>query len=438
MDVSQDVQQDASVAHIPNSLFVALFPADDGKQKKQSRPAVSITPRWSTSSNGAQPGSVICWAERVSDEKCSKPEIAPQVAEWLHMPCTPAPCSLSPATPIQLASLILQAEDEASYAWAQQSREQLHNDASEQQSIVRQGSTVELGASRFACLLCEPVLQGYVHPQNTSVIVLAPSSSKDSDSQDPDPAQHLPEGDLVDIDESFLDRSLASKDDHSSPLAVSGPRESMLGAVALSKPLWDVASPGQDETVHCYASEATLARIGALSGDWLLISHQVASDVRLVRVWVSSKHVPLTPDTLALHPMLLWNLMRASSSSSPSRLTVRPFRHSPEHVQLPARCPVATGCTLSRIATSLSVNRTYEPLFLAALKRHLAARHRLLKKGDWLAVPIDTTSARWIKESGQRCVQILPFWCISPEIERKGLMSFAFAVLSRNAARTMP
>lgn len=399
VDVSRDVQQDASIARIPTKLFVALFPKHDEKQQS-NRPAVSITARWSTS-NGAQPRSAICWAEQVSDEKYPKPALAPQVAEWLQVPCSPAPCSLSPIAPIQLSSLILQAEDDSSYSWAQAFREELQNDASKQQKIVRQGSTLELGASRFACLLCEPVLQGYVRSQETDIVVLAPS--REPGSQDPDQAQQLQltDGDLVDIDESFLDRSLVSKAEHSSA-AASGPSESTIDAVPLSKPLWDLASPGQDETVHCYASEATLARIGALSGDWLLLSRQGIEDVRLVRVWVSYKHAFLKPDTLGLHPMLLWNLIQSNSSSSTPCLAVRPFQQSTEHVQMPARCPVATSCTLSRMATSLSVNRKYEPLFLAALKRHLGTRLRLLKRGDWLAVPIDTTSARWVKESGQQ------------------------------------
>lgn len=62
---------------------------------------------------------------------------------------------------------------------------------------------------------------------------------------------------------------------------------------------------------------------------------------------------------------------------------------SPFGVLKPA-VPTAQSVTISRIASPLSVDKTFEQACLEGLRRYLQVRSRLLKKGDMIAVAIDT------------------------------------------------
>jgi peroxin-6 len=54
---------------------------------------------------------------------------------------------------------------------------------------------------------------------------------------------------------------------------------------------------------------------------------------------------------------------------------------------------------VARIASPFSINRTYQSLFLRALKVHFDGTKRLLKKGDMIAIGIDTDFARRLQET---------------------------------------
>jgi peroxin-6 len=52
--------------------------------------------------------------------------------------------------------------------------------------------------------------------------------------------------------------------------------------------------------------------------------------------------------------------------------------------------PTATSVSLARVASPFSTGRVYQPLFLRALKTHFETSKRLVKKGDMIAVGINT------------------------------------------------
>jgi peroxin-6 len=61
--------------------------------------------------------------------------------------------------------------------------------------------------------------------------------------------------------------------------------------------------------------------------------------------------------------------------------------------------PTARTVTLARVASPLSTDRTYQPLFLRSLKVYFDGMKRLVKQGDVIAVGIDTDALLRIRGS---------------------------------------
>jgi peroxin-6 len=58
--------------------------------------------------------------------------------------------------------------------------------------------------------------------------------------------------------------------------------------------------------------------------------------------------------------------------------------------------PVARTVTVARVASPISVDRTYQPLCLRALKDYFESKKRLVKQGDLIAVAIRTDDVKWM------------------------------------------
>ena len=71
-----------------------------------------------------------------------------------------------------------------------------------------------------------------------------------------------------------------------------------------------------------------------------------------------------------------------------SELAFRPlsFARIPE-------IPTAAKLSIARVASPISNDRTYESLFLLALKTHLGRGRYLMKEGDLIGVPINIDGA---------------------------------------------
>lgn len=82
--------------------------------------------------------------------------------------------------------------------------------------------------------------------------------------------------------------------------------------------------------------------------------------------------------------MLLHNLLQGTLSS----ISLHP---SPFGSREPS-IPIAHSVTVARVASPLSINKTYQNSFLEALKTHFTLGKRLIKQGDIVAVGIDTDS----------------------------------------------
>jgi hypothetical protein len=90
---------------------------------------------------------------------------------------------------------------------------------------------------------------------------------------------------------------------------------------------------------------------------------------------------------VACSPLLQHNFLPGCSKLS---LSV----HSSPFSSGPLPVPTARTLSIARVASPFSIDKTYQALFLRALKEHFEGTRRLVKKGDMIAVGIDTDATR--------------------------------------------
>lgn len=86
-------------------------------------------------------------------------------------------------------------------------------------------------------------------------------------------------------------------------------------------------------------------------------------------------------------PVLLHNISQ-SYTSTYTRISIHTSAFGS---RMPA-IPIARSVTVARVASPISMDRTYQPLFLRSLKTYFKTK-RLAKQGDLIALSIDTDDA---------------------------------------------
>ena len=94
---------------------------------------------------------------------------------------------------------------------------------------------------------------------------------------------------------------------------------------------------------------------------------------------------------IRMAPQLLHNITSGSPSPSAHGVSLRP---SPFGSGKPA-IPTARSVTIARVASPISTDRAYQPLFLRALQDHFKDTTRLVKQGDVVTVAINTDEVLW-------------------------------------------
>lgn len=100
--------------------------------------------------------------------------------------------------------------------------------------------------------------------------------------------------------------------------------------------------------------------------------------------------------------------------------------------------PTANRVTLSRVASPLSIDRMYQPLFLHALKAHLDGPKRLVKPGDIVAVGVDTDIRRRMHEVGIEIDDVDPESARSPQAEYASVACCVYFMLLTMFIRSHP
>jgi peroxin-6 len=85
-------------------------------------------------------------------------------------------------------------------------------------------------------------------------------------------------------------------------------------------------------------------------------------------------------------PTLLHNISSPTHPIAGDRIAIQA---SPFGSRQPA-IPTAKCVTVARVASPISVDRTYQPIFLLSLKKYFGTTKRLVKQGDLIPVNIDT------------------------------------------------
>lgn len=80
------------------------------------------------------------------------------------------------------------------------------------------------------------------------------------------------------------------------------------------------------------------------------------------------------------------------SNDSNSRVTIQPSGFGRD---LPI--PTARTVTVAKIASPFSIDKTYQEFFLRSLKNYFMFAKRLIRKGDLLAIPLQTELAALVK-----------------------------------------
>jgi peroxin-6 len=98
---------------------------------------------------------------------------------------------------------------------------------------------------------------------------------------------------------------------------------------------------------------------------------------------------------LACCPVLLYNIANECCPLSPPAIILHPSLFGSR----PPAIPMARTLIVARVASPFSVDRAYQPLFLRALRIYFEGMKRIVKKGDMIAIRIDTDVVRRIRDA---------------------------------------
>ncbi|KAF4578683.1 peroxisomal assembly protein [Pleurotus pulmonarius] len=220
--------------------------------------------------------------------------------------------------------------------------------------------------------MVSPVAQGYAEKGLTRfIIAFSGAFPTEHNTDTPSDSENESDSEGIEIDEGFL--AVGSSSLHSSTL----------DPLFQARPLPEVNGkyPG-DHVV--YLSVSDFGRVGLLNGDWGIIHANDVSRRRLVRVYTDPSDSRPT-GVITGAPMLLCNISEGFDYSTKSfSLLTSPFG------SLEPNIPIARSATIARVATPISTDRSYQPLFLYALKQYFEGKKRLVKEGDLIALEIDT------------------------------------------------
>ncbi|KAJ3851183.1 AAA-domain-containing protein [Lentinula lateritia] len=263
--------------------------------------------------------------------------------------------------------------------------------------ILRQGSVYTISPDalvespsyhrlEFRLDMLEPVSQGYAEAGRTTFFLTSltdTSEDEDEDGETDTSTLGLSSDDeSVEISHDFLANSVVYPAYNSISPSISNLQGDLRAEGDLHFRVHALSNPvsilHDDYTV--YLRTADLARLGVLSGDWVVAR---CPHSRLVKAVADDILVSTSYQTHG-SPVLLYNLIQGTLSS----ISLHP---SPFGSREPS-IPIAHSVTIARVASPLSINKAYQNSFLEALKTHFTLGKRLIKQGDIVVVGIDTDS----------------------------------------------
>ncbi|KAJ7632326.1 AAA-domain-containing protein [Roridomyces roridus] len=252
-------------------------------------------------------------------------------------------------------------------------------------TLVVNGSGVNSNGILFQYRLdmLDPVMQGYAVKGQTKFILTLdippPNDASDSGS----------ETDPFEIDEQFLAPAVSQTDESLALQCIASAR----------------SRPYDDCTLYLRTTD--LGRVGGLNGDWVIVHSSASNSRRLVRVFADDTRVQ-SNGVVQGSPVLLHNIYPTQSTRT---LFIHP---SPFGSGKPV-IPTAKAVTIARVTSPVSADRTYQASFLRSLKEYFSDSKRLVKKGDLIAVGIDSDDDDASYSTPRRADQIV--WFLITNVE---------------------
>ncbi|KAG8760764.1 peroxisomal assembly protein [Serendipita sp. 396] len=390
-------------AQIGENVWKELqFEADEG--------AIAIN----RSPDGNEAESLLCWAVKSTEIESDTLVISTPLSTVYPRLFIGNPsgrenlkCLISPITPVSLGEVILATRSESAYIFANTDRKKFEATLLSSCRFVREGETLSLhpptedgnGHSpnshphQYRVIMTDPVRQGFFNSNKTRIIVVSDVQEKTPDSSSSAPSDEAWMSDEEpgsDLDESFLLSTLTNKEDNQptqrSQELDAGEKEVTFDVLALHESKVTSTNEYSDITVIIKTTE--LAKLGVFSGDWVVASNPLnRSAMQLVRVEGSDSYQgTLDVRTLVATPLLLHHLSIGTEPTSAISLRRTSFG------QRAPPLPVATSITIARIASQVTVQKRFQFIVFHALKNYFQSARRLLKKGNVLAVPINTSN----------------------------------------------
>ncbi|KAK0502993.1 AAA-domain-containing protein [Armillaria luteobubalina] len=236
--------------------------------------------------------------------------------------------------------------------------------------------------------MLEPVLQGYANKGHTS-FVICPLMDGNLDSSASE-SEESSESERIEIGEDFLANSAGLSfdfpsdseiefDDNLNNAQCNGQHQSSPASAFRVQPLLESIGERLDDYT-LYIRTSDLGRVGVLNGEWAVVHLTGSPKHRLVRVIADDSIISSTL------PVLLHNICGESTPSLTSTIQLRP---SPFGTSKPV-IPIARSITIARVASPVSVDRTYQNVSVAALQRHFEGTPTLVKAGDIVSVALNT------------------------------------------------
>lgn len=224
-------------------------------------------------------------------------------------------------------------------------------------SLVRQGLFLEELQCRIKA--CEPVDQGIVSDNVCISVVCEPNATSDEANDD------------VDI-ESFLE---VEKKSLSAPVKI-------LTQPVSPQSMNPRPEPYDDLENVVFMRVDQVAKLGTFSGDWITLKSDTKT--RVVKIYAYPEPNTLGED-IYLPPLLAYNM------GTPSNLEISTDGKPPQPIK---------DVTISRVASAISTDRTYQQAFLSGLRAYFEQAYRVVKNNDIIAVPIDTLLAQTLFSPG--------------------------------------
>lgn len=246
--------------------------------------------------------------------------------------------------------------------------------------VVAQNDTIR--AINGTVCLCEPVHQGFVAPLTTLVFVKG--APEDTAVQAPE------QEDTLDLSQYLAKTiSLGEPEESSYALLV----RPLPHPISIPQPV----SAKEDSELFAFLSTSALSQVGfpIFNGDLAVLNVSGLSLVVKVFTFLEPNK-SFAADTIYLSPLLLANL----AVDETTKAVLKPYT-GPGETFFDA-VPIAKTATISRIASPITMDKTYQQSFLAGLKSTFHLQSKCVRKNDFVAVCVDSVLAKALFDVSQQ------------------------------------